>query len=654
MRFVFCVLFRGAILDASHSFMQGHDVHATMPPERFTSSMTVRRLARPVSLLIAYGALFTVFDTQATLFEIAPGLSLWYPSAGLNLALVLVGGVAYAPAIFVALLASGLWISEPAIPMQHLLLPDAAIAIGNGVAAWWLRRALRHRTLFTPGAIVRMVGVMAALAAWNGLAGSASYWLTGQAGYALGSLPGHAFNWWIGDWAGMLTLTPPLLLAAVASGIYTRTAEGASLPSVRWPQTPGAWAEALAEGGAIAASLVGAVALFGEPYQLYLCFLPLLWMALRHGLGRAVVGVLLVNGGAIAVLRQAPDPTSILQLQLFIVTLALTGLFIGALVSERRRAMRTLNQSLDALSPGTEPEGADRQGEDDVSITDDVQQFARRLRAKQEQLAEDAGALQHQNQALRSTEAKLKRQNQRKDQLFSIIAHDLRGHIGTAAGLGDLIETDAPTMPRDTTARLAQHLNRSIQQAQDMLDRLLELARVYVNAATQEATPQAADALVGATLEHVAQEAARKNIALDTHISPDLTVHGHAVLVETVVRNLVSNAIKFTERGGHVCVRASRAGDETQFEVRDTGVGMPPEMVEALFDPSHRRSQDGTGGERGTGLGLALSREIVEQHGGRIWAESTPGEGSTFYFTLPTLADASRGDGAVLDAAAVG
>jgi len=185
----------------------GSPLASSFPPDR----------SRPSRLC---GALFVVLDTQATLFEIAPGVSLWYPSAGLNLALVLIFGVQYTPAIFVALVGSGLLISDP-IPIRHLLLPNLAIAIGNGGVAWILRRALRGRALATPGSMVRLIGAMAALATWNSVLAPTSYLLTGLEGYALGTLPTTAFKWGVGDWAGMLTLTPLLLVAALAAGVRT-------------------------------------------------------------------------------------------------------------------------------------------------------------------------------------------------------------------------------------------------------------------------------------------------------------------------------------------------------------------------------------------------------------------------------------------------
>ncbi|MFB6229888.1 MAG: ATP-binding protein [Salinibacter sp.] len=581
-----------------------------------------RRFLRTAAVLLGYGALFVVLDTQATLFEIAPGVSLWYPSAGLNLALVLIFGVRYTPAIFVALLASGLWISDPAIPVQHLLLPNLAIAVGNGGVAWALRRALRGRALATPGSMVRLIGAMAALATWNSVLAPVSYLLTGLEGYALDTLHTTAFKWGVGDWAGMLTLTPPLLVAALAVGVRTVPESWTRGLNVRWPRTRGALLELGGQVGAVVLSLYGAFRLFEGPYLLYLCFLPILWMALRHGLARASVGVLIVNLGAVILLSGGSEPGSILGLQLFILALALTGLVVGALVSERRHTVDTLRHVLAGTDGGGEP--VSPEGSPDASIDEEVHRVADRVHSKQQQLAADADLLQ--------------RQNRRRDQLFGIIAHDLQGAVGTAGGLAEVVEAEADTLPRDKIATFGRSLGRSIERAQTLLNGLLEWAQLYAEDDPEESAGERIEAIVEPALDHVGPDAEEKQIRIEREIESDLMVRGSPTLLQAVVRNLLSNAIKFTEESGRVVVRATGEADTVTLCVQDDGVGMSQDELDSLFKPDERTSRPGTAGEQGAGLGLVLCREIVEQYGGQIWAESTPGEGTAVYCTVPASA----------------
>jgi len=582
-----------------------------------------RRFLRIAGILLGYGALFVVFDTQATLFEIAPGVSLWYPSAGLNLALVLIFGVWYTPAIFVALLASGLWISEPAIPVHHLLLPNLAIAVGNGGVAWVLRRELQGRALATPGSVVRLIGAMAALATWNSVLAPASYLLTGLEGYSLATIPTTAFKWGIGDWAGMLTLTPPLLVMALAVGVRTVPESWTRGLDVREPQTPEALLELGGQVGAVVLSLYGAFQLFGGPYLLYLCFLPTLWIALRHGLARASIGVLLVNLGAVIFLSEGSKPGSILGLQMFILALALTGLIVGALVSERQHTVDTLRQVLGGTDAAPAP--APSEAGPEVSIDEEVHRVANRVHSKQQQLAADANLLQ--------------RQNRRRDQLFGIIAHDLQGAVGTAGGLAEVVEMEADSLPRDKIATFGQRLGQSIGRAQTLLNGLLEWAHLYAEDGTKESAGEEIEAVIEPALTHVDPDAERKQIRIEREIESDLEVYGHPTLLRAVVRNLLSNAIKFTEEGGWVVVRATGEADIVTLCVQDNGIGMSQDEVDSLFEPDGRASRQGTAGEQGAGLGLVLCREIVEQYGGQIWAESTLGEGTAVYCTLRAWAE---------------
>jgi signal transduction histidine kinase len=589
-------------------------------------SATPQDVIRALGVLLGYGTLFLLFETQATFFEVGPGVSLYYPSAGLNLALLLVFGVQYTPAIFVAGWASSAWINTPAIPLHHFFVPGLLITAGSGIVAWWLRRMLRTRTLFAPGAVLRLVGAMAMLAAWNALSAVGGYLLTGMEGYTFGTAGFTALLWWVADWAGMLIFTPPLLIGAFAVFAPPSLGLGAEHTAPRRSLTPRSAVVLLGEVGAIALSLYAAFFLLAGPsHLLYLCFLPLLWMALRHGLARSTLGVLLITLGAASALRALDDPGSMFQLQLFVITLALTGLFLGALVSERKRAFRTLQRGLDAFD--SDGPSSDSSRSPRLTLDDDGLLLARTLQANQQQLADRAGALRD--------------QNRRKDQLFGIIAHDLNNLVGTSASLASVLDEEADTLSSDTRKRFIHHLKQSAWQAHDLLDDLLEWGRVYVDESTNAQDTVHVASFVEAAIDQVDQQAVEKRIQLEHDVDPALTVQGHRGLLQSVVRNLLSNAIKFTNPGGCVEIHAESGADHVTISVEDDGVGIPAEDLQGLFDPRSGASRPGTQGEQGTGLGLVLCRDIVEQHGGTIQAESQPGQGSSFSFTLPAASSAS-------------
>lgn len=135
----------------------------------------------------------------------------------------------------------------------------------------------------------------------------------------------------------------------------------------------------------------------------------------------------------------------------------------------------------------------------------------------------------------------------------------------------------------------------------------------------------------------VRPQAERKQITLQINVPAQLIVTTDITMIDTVLRNLLTNAIKFTRQGGTVTVSATQDAETVTVAVADTGVGIPAEKLPRLFQIDARYQCDGTAGEKGTGMGLILCKEFVEKNGGRIWAESELGAGTTFRFMLPIL-----------------
>ena len=169
----------------------------------------------------------------------------------------------------------------------------------------------------------------------------------------------------------------------------------------------------------------------------------------------------------------------------------------------------------------------------------------------------------------------------------------------------------------------------------DLLNNLLEWSRSQTGSIKYNPTTISLSAMVNDLLLLLNQTAEKKGIQLSSAISEDCSVYVDEKMIQTVIRNLVSNALKFTESGGIVRIESRTREDETEIVVSDTGLGIPAEHLGKLFSISENYSTTGTDMERGTGLGLILCKEFVEKNGGTIRVKSEPGKGSEFSFTVP-------------------
>jgi signal transduction histidine kinase len=182
----------------------------------------------------------------------------------------------------------------------------------------------------------------------------------------------------------------------------------------------------------------------------------------------------------------------------------------------------------------------------------------------------------------------------------------------------------------------ARMMHQSAAQANALLENLLDWSRLQMGGLQSEPRPFDVAVAIEKALSFNAAGAAAKNIMTERLESPLLTVLADPQMVETVLRNLIGNAVKFTERDGIVSIEAHREGGEVIVTIRDNGIGMPPERLAHLFEFETGASTAGTDGEKGTGLGLQLCKELIDLQGGSLSVESTLGQGSTFRFTLPS------------------
>jgi signal transduction histidine kinase len=181
----------------------------------------------------------------------------------------------------------------------------------------------------------------------------------------------------------------------------------------------------------------------------------------------------------------------------------------------------------------------------------------------------------------------------------------------------------------------AKAIQQSSQNAFDLLINLLEWSRAQTDRV--EFTPEnfnMAD-LIRENIRLLESNAEQKAITINKDLASKITAFADKQMINTVLRNLISNAIKFTQKGGEIIVLAENGAREILISVIDNGIGIEPERIENLFRIDKSNSTPGTNNEHGTGLGLMLCKDFVEKHGGKIWAESKPGKGTVFYFTLP-------------------
>jgi len=238
-------------------------------------------------------------------------------------------------------------------------------------------------------------------------------------------------------------------------------------------------------------------------------------------------------------------------------------------------------------------------------------------------------ALQEANTALAKTNAD-------KDKFFSIVAHDLKGPFMPLLGYSDMLMDMADTLPPADIKEMSQAIHRSAQSTFSLLESLLEWSRLQMGRMVCQPKQINLTDLIDSVIDVLAENAFNKGIHLQSKQTEAVFALADYYMINTVIRNLVANALKFTKADAYVRVSAEHYDVEfVQVAVEDTGVGISQEDIEKIFKLDVYHSTSGTAQERGTGLGLIMCQEMVQQNGGRIWIESIVGKGTTVYFILP-------------------
>ncbi|WP_422080449.1 tetratricopeptide repeat-containing sensor histidine kinase [Ulvibacterium sp.] len=241
--------------------------------------------------------------------------------------------------------------------------------------------------------------------------------------------------------------------------------------------------------------------------------------------------------------------------------------------------------------------------------------------------------LQVKAEELEKNDLELREINDTKDKLFSIIAHDLRGPIGAFQGLLKLFNTKE--IDQSEFLSFIPKLGTDIDHISFTLNNLLSWGQSQMNGATTKPRIILLENIVEENLNLLSEMATNKSIKMTSQLLPNTMVWSDANQIDIVIRNLISNALKFTPENGMITVKATEKNKHWEISVRDNGIGMDRETQGKIFEDNHNITTYGTNNEKGTGLGLSLCKEMVEKNGGRIWVESYLRKGSTFFFTVP-------------------
>lgn len=238
-------------------------------------------------------------------------------------------------------------------------------------------------------------------------------------------------------------------------------------------------------------------------------------------------------------------------------------------------------------------------------------------------------------EALFENEKQLREALASRDKFMSIISHDLKSPFNSLMGFSALLMDGSKNREGEKIEKYARLIYETSQNTYNLLLNLLDWSRFQTGRMACKPETLNVHKLVLDALSVLESQAVAKSIKISTRLDEGLSIEADYQMLSAVLRNLISNAIKFTHNGGFVHVEVDLNEKGVRFSVSDNGVGIKADDFVQLFRVDSNFSLAGTNNERGTGLGLSLSKEFVEKHHGRIWVESEWGKGSTFIFTLP-------------------
>jgi len=262
----------------------------------------------------------------------------------------------------------------------------------------------------------------------------------------------------------------------------------------------------------------------------------------------------------------------------------------------------------------------------------------RTLALNNAQINEQKEELQQTLFQLNENQIRLKEANATKDKMFSIIGHDLRNPIGSFKSMTEMLAADYQQFDNDTLVEIFKELSISANQTYNLLENLLFWAKSEKGEMNFKPEKINLNLIVEENVSLLLASAKNKNIHLQSLLDVKVEAFADKNMITTVIRNLVSNSLKFTPIGGRVSIAAKTIDNFVEVTIIDTGVGISEENMKKMFVKNEHFTTYGTNQEKGSGLGLTLCKEFIDRNNGKIWVESEFGKGSSFKFTLPTKA----------------
>ncbi|MEI7811509.1 MAG: hybrid sensor histidine kinase/response regulator [Ignavibacteria bacterium] len=260
-------------------------------------------------------------------------------------------------------------------------------------------------------------------------------------------------------------------------------------------------------------------------------------------------------------------------------------------------------------------------------------------------LKEAQDKLKQQNEELSNAQDRLKRQNEElkglilnRDKLFSIIANDLRSPFAGILGITGLMSEGFDELSKKELTQIGRAMYETSLNVYKLIENLLDWSRIQKGQIDYNPVEVNIYKIIEQSIHVIHQRAAQKGIVIFNEVSENIRINADELMLLIILKNLISNAVKFTTRGGTITITSDKStSKEIIISIHDTGIGISADNVNRLFKIGENVKSNGTDGEPSAGLGLLLCKEFVEQHNGRIWLESEEKKGSTFYVALPNV-----------------